>query len=562
MVTHKSFPLISNQSYSFYGYQATKKSLRLMMFQVFFLRFIARKVAALPTPSASTSAHALKPSVTACESERLRGQGDKDVDLGPDSSISVSVGDVDNLGEMEMQGHTQSNSQSQSQSHVLKVYNSSLGRPTAAMHSSMTEEYSAIMAVSDYEDFFLRANLSYSPSQLTVMLRNAVRRSVRRGYTKGLSLKSLGGQELEVVTKQVSPEHGTVPLLDGERQDTWSRTWEMYKSEEERGCYTASKIAALSTVVSNNRKQFRQQQNKYNQQQQQQYQYQQSQQSQSGRSVDTAHRRHVHTLSSKATNNLNYMQRSDRHYHNRHASDISGSHNQKYNHLAGGGNTVRHPYKGASTSDNSSNITNNNSNGHGNSAVSSGGSTSNNDAHNSNNNNDNNIGNNGSYNYSSSSHSRNRPTHVKSVMQRAEIKRAHGSSNSLSGLLASSSRVAALGAGQALKNFSGGSASSSNNNNNNNNNNSNSHSNGYSMNSQSYNSSNHVSNVNANNMNTNNTHNNSNISNNGGSSNNSNAGKARQRVTHKNSTMNNAMSVSGDRVRLHVFYQVCALERR
>ena len=124
-----------------------------MMFQVFFLRFIARKV-----PSADNR-----------EDKNSKSSADDDSDKNYHNS-----------------------SFDQSQSHILKVYNSSLGRPTAAMHSAMIEEYNAIIRVSNYEEFFARINLYYTPLQFTSMLRNAVRESVNKNYVININVGILG----------------------------------------------------------------------------------------------------------------------------------------------------------------------------------------------------------------------------------------------------------------------------------------------------------------------------------------------------------------------------------
>jgi hypothetical protein len=120
---------------------------------------------------------------------------------------------------------------------------------------------------------------------------------------------------------------------------------------------------------------------------------------------------------------------------------------------------------------------------------------------------------NNSYNYNSNynnnystnnSHSRNRPSQARAVPQKQDLRRTSNSAENLVNLLSG----AATGTTPQGTAHSGQNSINSNSNNNDNNSNSNSNS------------------------------------------------KPRAKFSHKNSTMNNAMSVSGDRVRLHVFYQV------
>ena len=375
-----------------------------MMFQVFFLRFIARKVSA--------------------------------TDEGEDSARN-SGRSTDQNSQSNFRSHNQS--QVQSQSHILKVYNSSLGRPTAAMHSVLKEEYDSIMKVSNYEEFFRRVNLYYTPEHFTSMLRNAVRESVKKSYTSNINLSALGGLDLEPIPDYASHLNSSSAFtpqesvgIEGLRKNiVWGDVWKMYSSEKASGNYDLDNINGVRRKVFESKKQNQK------------------------IKVEFPNRRNsYHSTANKAINNYNVMQRSGSGHH------LNGKFNQSVN-----GNNSRYPYR--------EQISYKNNNSHSNSYT------------NSNN------------HVVSSALNNPQPT------PNPQMRRNHGSSNSLSSLLHPSSSTAAS------------------NNSNGNNSNSNSNSNG---NKNAYN----------------------------GNSSNKNKGK----VSHKNSTMNNAMSVSGDRVRLHVFYQV------
>ena len=233
------------------------------MFQVFFLRFIARKVAVGEGMRASDG----------------DGSDGRDGRVSGSSSSNNSNRDANNNNNncnnnnFTDNGSTNNSSSSStsstplndsptapSHSHILKVYNSSLGRPTAAMHSGMREEYDSILGVSDYEGFFRRISLSYSPAQCTAMLRNAVRSSVRRGYS---SVNLKGAEEPEPI-----PEYGTSARKrerteDGGNGDDaakslpsaseshggsniiWEDVWKTYEKERAAGKYSDEKLSAI-----------------------------------------------------------------------------------------------------------------------------------------------------------------------------------------------------------------------------------------------------------------------------------------------------------------------------
>ena len=398
------------------------------------------------------------------------------------------------------------------QSHILKVYNSSLGRPTAAMHSGMTEEYDAIMKVSNYEEFFERVNLFYSPEQFTKMLRNAVRSSVLRKYTTRIPLSALGRQDMEIIDMNNSTLNRTTtennqnsPKITSSRNETsWSAVWKAYAAEKESGCYSLEKVLELRSRVMNCRKVLQPQQR--------------------NRNVDESGRKNNYSSSgNRAANNFNYMQRG-----NHHLQGNGGGNGPPFKQGHNMGNTTRFHPRSHSVNENSTSTP---------SLHSDGGHSSNNSTY---------------ANSMNNSHTRNRPAHTKNILNRSnDFRKSSSTGNSSSGhysTYTSGSGSSQVGVGQALKNNSGYSNSSSSSNT--------SYVNTYSSNSNSnsnssnYASANTKSIVNATAITGNNNNSNSN------SNSNNNNNKSKGKVSHKNSTMNNAMSVSGDRVRLHVFYQV------
>ena len=73
------------------------------------------------------------------------------------------------------------------------------GQPTAAMRGGLAEEFRAILKVSDYPTFLRRIGMTYSPAQMTSMLRNAVRDSVSKGYEKTFDVARLGNMQREII---------------------------------------------------------------------------------------------------------------------------------------------------------------------------------------------------------------------------------------------------------------------------------------------------------------------------------------------------------------------------
>jgi hypothetical protein len=91
---------------------------------------------------------------------------------------------------------------------VLKLYNASLGRPTAAMRTNYQQEFEAIVNVSNYEEFLDRLGCEYTPEQMTVLLRNAVRAACMKHYG-GLKLMDIVGNTV-VETFPKGNEFGSV----------------------------------------------------------------------------------------------------------------------------------------------------------------------------------------------------------------------------------------------------------------------------------------------------------------------------------------------------------------
>ena len=472
--------LILRSSFNLYGvsiFQASKRSLRLMMFQVFFLRFIARKVTSSDMSSEGSSSPA-------------------------DDIINTTSNSINKNGD------------NQSQSHILKVYNSSLGCPTAAMHSGMTEEHAAIMTVSNYPEFFQRVHLFFTPQQFTSMLRNAVRISVQRNYTTGLNLTSLGCCNMEKVESASESLTGCVDSGPTIEEILWDNVWKMYALERGGGSYTADKVIEMRKRVSSSKRLFLQQQ-----QQQMQLQLR------SNRAISPCRRSGYASGNNKATNNYNYMLRGTQNSYSRPGYNpypVNNA-NGRYGYGQGQGQgqgqglgqavgtAVRHPYRPKSSVN--SNFGSNSNSGSAGSAQESAALASalhNGSVHmNNNSNNSYNYNNNHNNNYSTNnSHSINRPSQARTVPQKQDLRRTSNSAENLATLL-SGSATGATPQGTA-------------------------HSGQNSINSNSNNNDNSNSNSNSN-------------------------SKPRAKFSHKNSTMNNAMSVSGDRVRLHVFYQVTSV---
>jgi hypothetical protein len=94
---------------------------------------------------------------------------------------------------------------------VLRLYHASLGRPTAAMRTNYQQEFTNIVQVSNYKEFLTRLGCHYSPEQMTVLLRNAVRAACAKHYG-GLRLMDLIGDP--IVEKVPSDCHSTISWDD------------------------------------------------------------------------------------------------------------------------------------------------------------------------------------------------------------------------------------------------------------------------------------------------------------------------------------------------------------
>jgi hypothetical protein len=131
--------------------------------------------------------------------------------------------------------------------------------------------------VNNYQDFFSRVNLSYTPEQFTKMLRNAVRNSVNKGYTTGIDLSSLGGQELEIIPEIIpksiaegivesirgsDPESVPESLPESLLENIGSKVSD-YKWEDvrvgDKGEYSEEKIMELKGLVSLNMREYKRQ---------------------------------------------------------------------------------------------------------------------------------------------------------------------------------------------------------------------------------------------------------------------------------------------------------------
>lgn len=106
---------------------------------------------------------------------------------------------------------------------VLQLYNASLGRPTAAMRSNYHQEFENIVNVSNYKEFLDRLGCNYSPEQMTVLLRNAVRAACAKRYG-GLRLMDIIGDshvehlpENSSVTWDEVSRHSKKATFDAER---------------------------------------------------------------------------------------------------------------------------------------------------------------------------------------------------------------------------------------------------------------------------------------------------------------------------------------------------------
>lgn len=81
---------------------------------------------------------------------------------------------------------------------VLNLYNASLGRPTAAMMNTHRSEFDSISKVSNYNEFLKRVECEYTPLQLTIHLRNAIRKCQIKKYCHQ-NLSIIGDMQLEII---------------------------------------------------------------------------------------------------------------------------------------------------------------------------------------------------------------------------------------------------------------------------------------------------------------------------------------------------------------------------
>ena len=141
-------------------FSQTMTSVRLIMFQVYFLQTVAR---------------------TSCKSSSSSDHHHHDIQ------------------------------QEQSAAMVLHLYNASLGRPTAAMRHDYKSEFQEIMRVSNYGQYLQRLGCCLAPNQINVMLRNAIRSSNNKAYGD-IPLKAMvGNANVEEV-----PEEGMMSWKDFE----------------------------------------------------------------------------------------------------------------------------------------------------------------------------------------------------------------------------------------------------------------------------------------------------------------------------------------------------------
>jgi hypothetical protein len=78
---------------------------------------------------------------------------------------------------------------------ILQLYHASLGRPTAAMRNNYRQEYENIVKVSNYRQFLDRLGYTFTPEQVTVLLRNAVRAACAKHYG-GLKVSDIIGNSI------------------------------------------------------------------------------------------------------------------------------------------------------------------------------------------------------------------------------------------------------------------------------------------------------------------------------------------------------------------------------
>lgn len=110
------------------------------------------------------------------------------------------------------------------QKEELQIYNASLGFPTSMVRSELVDEFKKILAVNDYEGLLFRMQLFYTPKQMNIFLRNAVREAIKKDIVKGFDFDLLEGSR--------KPEDDTEfdilkdAVTDEELYREWSKLWE------------------------------------------------------------------------------------------------------------------------------------------------------------------------------------------------------------------------------------------------------------------------------------------------------------------------------------------------
>lgn len=189
-------------------FSKTVKSLRIIMFQVYFLQTIAR----------ATGAHA---------------HSNPSGDCSPAPQQAAAV--------------------------VLHLYNASLGRPTAAMRNDYKTQFEEIMGISNYGQYLARVGCEITPHQLTLMLRNAIRTSVPGDYGSIEHCFLVGKTTLEEIPGNNTPKGAT--------SDSRFMTWDDFEKnlisksdlqsrrmDLEKIWYRTSKSTSLSKLSQSKKK--------------------------------------------------------------------------------------------------------------------------------------------------------------------------------------------------------------------------------------------------------------------------------------------------------------------
>lgn len=145
-------------------------------------------------------------------------------------------------------GKNASNRHEDSVDPLLDLYNSSLGRPTAAMMNNHHREFAEILKVSNYAQFLARLGCEYSPAQLTVSLRNAIRIGLQDSYFQGGYKHIVSSDEnfkkneefIPVYSENDTSWEATVNSFDDynmeeisiEKKSEWKRAWSKFSQKE------------------------------------------------------------------------------------------------------------------------------------------------------------------------------------------------------------------------------------------------------------------------------------------------------------------------------------------